>query len=158
MAQPQNQHLRPARGGRERGAQRDPDVHGHSRSEDSNLILRLGWIFFTNMPAFTYEPTFQLEHEETPYRLLTKDGVCELDLAGRKFLQVEPAVLKRLARQAFADVSFYLRRGHLQKLREELNDPEASENDRFVIYTHLMNAVTAAAGEVPICQDTGTAI
>src|SRR2546421_4255790 len=110
------------------------------------------------MATFTYEPTFQLEHDETPYRLLTTEGVKEVDLAWRKFLHVAPESLKQLARQAFIDVSFYLRRGHLQKLREELNDPEASDNDRFVIYTHLQNAVTAAAGELPSCQDTGTAI
>jgi fumarate hydratase class I len=110
------------------------------------------------MPEFTYEPTFQLEHDETPYRLLTTEGVNEVDLAWRKFLHVSPSALKELAQQAFTDVSFYLHRGHLQKLREELNDPEASDNDRFVIYTHLQNAVTAAAGELPSCQDTGTAI
>jgi fumarate hydratase class I len=115
-------------------------------------------ILSNEMATFTYEPTFQLEHDETPYRLLSKDGVSEIDLGGRKFLQVSPAALKQLAQQAFTDVSFYLRRGHLQKLREELNDPEASDNDRFVIYTHLQNAVTAAAGELPTCQDTGTAI
>jgi fumarate hydratase class I len=43
-------------------------------------------------------------------------------------------------------------------LREELKDPEASDNDRFDIYTHLQNAVVAAAGRLPSCQDTGTAI
>jgi fumarate hydratase class I len=110
------------------------------------------------MPTFSYQPTFQLEHDETPYRLLTKDGVSEIDAAGHTFLKVSDAALKQLAGRAFTDVSFYLRRGHLQKLREELNDPEASDNDRFVIYTHLQNAVTAAAGELPSCQDTGTAI
>src|SRR5256885_3084881 len=110
------------------------------------------------MPEFTYEPTFQLEHDETPYRLLTTEGVKEVDLAWRKFLHVSQSALKELAQQAFADVSFYLRRGHLQKLREELNDPEASDNDRFVLYTHLQNAVVAAAGQLPSCQDTGTAI
>src|SRR3954468_1728762 len=110
------------------------------------------------MPEFTYEPTFQLEHDETPYRLLTTEGVEEVDLAWRKFLHVSQSALKELAQQAFTDVSFYLRRGHLQKLREELKDSEASDNDRFVIYTHLQNAVTAAAGELPSCQDTGTAI
>lgn len=110
------------------------------------------------MPTFAYEPTFQLDHDQTAYRLLTRDGVSKIDVAGHRFLQVTSTALKELARQAFSDVSFYLRRGHLQKLREELNDPEASDNDRFVIYTHLQNAVTAAAGELPTCQDTGTAI
>jgi fumarate hydratase, class I len=110
------------------------------------------------MNSFTYEPTFQFDHDETPFRRLTTDGVREIDLGGRKFLQIDPSALKELTHQAFADVSFYLRKGHLQKLRQELDDPEASDNDRFVIYTHLQNAVTAAAGELPSCQDTGTAI
>ncbi|HEX3357829.1 MAG TPA: FumA C-terminus/TtdB family hydratase beta subunit [Tepidisphaeraceae bacterium] len=110
------------------------------------------------MTSFTYESPFQLDHDETPYRRLTTNGVREIDLGGRKFLQIDNAALKELAHQAFIDVSFYLRRGHLQKLRAELDDPEASDNDRFVIYTHIQNAVTAAAGELPSCQDTGTAI
>src|SRR5206468_7467790 len=54
--------------------------------------------------------------------------------------------------------SFYLRPSHLRQLAEELADPEASDNDRFVLYTHLQNAVVAAAGRLPTCQDTGTAI
>ncbi len=110
------------------------------------------------MPLFSYEPTFQYGLEETPYRSLGTDGVTTIEAAGRTFLKVEPAVLTDLARQAFSDMSFFLRPGHLKQLREELNDPEASDNDRFVIYTHLQNAVVAAAGQLPICQDTGTAI
>src|SRR5215212_9630303 len=110
------------------------------------------------MTTFAYEPTFQIDHErdETPYRLLTREGVSTANLDGRALLKVEPSALRLLARQAFTDVSFFLRRGHLAKLRDELRDPEASDNDRFVIYTHLLNAVTAAAGELPSCQDTGT--
>ncbi len=107
---------------------------------------------------FTYEPTFQLHDDTTPYRKLTTDFVTEIDAAGRKLLTIAPEALKLLAKQAFSDVSFYLRPGHLQKLSEELKDPEASDNDRFVIYTHLQNAVVAAAGHLPSCQDTGTAI
>src|ERR1700742_3105006 len=67
------------------------------------------------------------------------------------------AVLTTLAKQAYFDMSFFLRPGHLKQLRGELADPEASDNDRFVIYTHLQNAVVAAAGQLPMCQDTGTA-
>jgi len=110
------------------------------------------------MTAFAYEPTFQLAHDETPYRKLTGDLVSTVNVDGRTLLRVQPEALKLLAKQAFIDISFYLRPRHLKQLAEELKDPEASDNDRFVIYTHLQNAVTAAAGELPTCQDTGTAI
>ncbi|MCC7205065.1 MAG: fumarate hydratase [Phycisphaeraceae bacterium] len=110
------------------------------------------------MPGFAYEPTYQYGPDDTTYRLLTKDHVREVEVNGRKYLQVDRAALTLLARQAFIDVSFYLRPKHLAQLQAELNDPQASDNDRFVIYTHLQNAVVAAAGKLPTCQDTGTAI
>ncbi|HYO09853.1 MAG TPA: FumA C-terminus/TtdB family hydratase beta subunit [Tepidisphaeraceae bacterium] len=110
------------------------------------------------MSAFTYEPTFQLKHDETTYRKLTGDFVSTVEIEGRTLLRVQPEALKLLAKQAFIDISFYLRPAHLRQLAAELKDPEASDNDRFVIYTHLQNAITAAAGELPTCQDTGTAI
>ncbi|MCY2951927.1 MAG: FumA C-terminus/TtdB family hydratase beta subunit [Planctomycetota bacterium] len=110
------------------------------------------------MPDFAYEPLFRLAPDDTPYRLLTRDGVSEIQVPGRMLLHVAPSALKLLAQQAFADVSFYLRPTHLQQLRTELDDPEASDNDRYVIHTHLLNAVVAAAGQLPSCQDTGTAI
>jgi fumarate hydratase class I len=106
---------------------------------------------------FTYEPTYQLAHDKTQYRLLTTEGISTIEAAGRTFLKIEPGVLARLAKQAFMDVSFYLRPAHLRQLAEELKDPEASDNDRFVLYTHLQNAVVAAHGKLPSCQDTGTA-
>jgi len=112
----------------------------------------------SQQPQFTYESTFQLGHDATPYRKLTGDFVSTIDAGGHTLLKVEPQALKVLAKQAFTDVSFYLRPAHLDQLRCELSDPEASDNDRFVIYTHLQNAVTAAVGELPTCQDTGTAI
>lgn len=110
------------------------------------------------MATFSYEPTFQYGDDDTQYRLLTREGVSEIQVGDRKMLKVEPSALKELARQAFADVSFYLRPSHLKQLAAELADPEASDNDRFVIYTHLQNAVVAANGHLPSCQDTGTAI
>jgi fumarate hydratase class I len=109
------------------------------------------------MPEFTYEPTFQHAPDDTTYRLLTREGVGTIQAAGRTFLTVAPEALARLAKQAFMDVSFFLRPAHLQQLCEELKDPEASDNDRFVLYTHLQNAVVAAHGKLPSCQDTGTA-
>ena len=111
------------------------------------------------MADFAYEPTFQkIGDDDTPYRLLSKDHVSTIEVAGRRMLKVEPAALKLLAQAAFEDVSFYLRPGHLKQLADELNDPEASDNDKFVLYTHLQNAVVAAGGQLPSCQDTGTAI
>ncbi|MCX5661319.1 MAG: fumarate hydratase [Planctomycetota bacterium] len=110
------------------------------------------------MPAFTYEPTFQYGEDTTPYRLLSKEHVSEIQVGGRKYLKVEPEALQLLAKQAFVDVSFYLRPGHLAQLNTELKDPEASDNDRFVLHTLLQNAVIAAAGQLPSCQDTGTAV
>ncbi len=110
------------------------------------------------MPNFSYEPLFNLAHDATPYRLLSRDGVSELQLGSRKLLHVAPEALTLLAQQAFHDVSFFLRPAHLQQLASELNDPEASDNDRYVIHTHLLNAVVASAGQLPSCQDTGTAI
>ncbi len=91
-------------------------------------------------------------------KLLTKDFVSVEDCGGRKMLKVDPQGLELLAREAFADVSFYLRASHLEKLRAILDDSEASDNDRFVAYTMLLNQVVAAEGELPTCQDTGTAI
>ena len=108
--------------------------------------------------AFVYEPTFQLGHDDIVYRKLSGDFVSTVTLNEKTFLQVAPEGLQLLAREAFNDISYYLLSAHLKRLREELEDPEASDNDRFVIYTHLQNAVTAAAGLLPTCQDTGTAI
>ncbi|MBC7783515.1 MAG: fumarate hydratase C-terminal domain-containing protein [Burkholderiales bacterium] len=110
------------------------------------------------MPTFTYEPTIQLGHDLTAYRKLTGDLVSTVDVAGKSFLRLTPEALQLAARQAYNDINFYFRTEHLQKLAEELGDPEASDNDRFVIYTHLQNAVISSAGQLPSCQDTGTAI
>jgi fumarate hydratase class I len=110
------------------------------------------------MPTFSYEPLVQLGEDHTEYRLVTREGVSTVEFAGQTYLKVEQAALQSLARQVFFDISFFLRPGHLRQLREELADPEASDNDRFVIYTHLQNAVVAAVGQLPMCQDTGTAI
>lgn len=110
------------------------------------------------MSKFSYEPTFQLSNDNTVYRLLTKDFVSEVVFDGKSFLKIEAEGLKLLAKQAFIDLAFYLRPKHLARIREELEDPEASPNDRFVLYNLLQNAVVAAHGKLPGCQDTGTAI
>ena len=110
------------------------------------------------MDEFQYQEPFPILKDETKYRLLTKDYVSVQELDGRKILKVEPEGLAMLAREAFNDVSFYLRAVHLEKLAKILEDPEATDNDRFVAYTMLMNQAVSAEGELPTCQDTGTAI
>lgn len=110
------------------------------------------------MNNFEYQKTFSLGEDKTKYRLLTKDFVSETEFCGRRFLTVDPEAISLLSKEAFTEVSFYLRAAHLEKLAAILRDPEASDNDRFVAYTMLLNQVVAADGELPTCQDTGTAI
>ena len=110
------------------------------------------------MPEFIYQEPFPVGADTTEYRLLTKDYVKVVECDGRKILKVDPKGLEELSKAAYSDVSFYLRASHLQKLRNILEDSEASDNDRFVAYTMLLNQCVAAEGELPTCQDTGTAI
>jgi len=110
------------------------------------------------MTEFRYEPTLQFGEESTSYRKLTSEYVEVKEFEGKRMLTVKPEGLSLLANQAFNDVSFYLRASHLEMLSRELQDPDASDNDRFVIYTLLQNAVVAKGGVLPSCQDTGTAI
>lgn len=110
------------------------------------------------MADFRYQKPFPVTKDLTPYKLLTTEFVSTVETDGRKILKVAPEGLSLLAREAISDVSFYLRPGHLQKLADILSDPEATDNDRFVAHTMLMNQVVSAEGELPTCQDTGTAI
>jgi len=107
---------------------------------------------------FVYEDLLPLGTDETPYRLITADGVETVQAAGRTFLQVEPEALRLLAFEAIRDISHLLRPGHLAQLAAILQDPEASPNDRFVALDLLKNANISAGGVLPMCQDTGTAI
>ncbi|HET7901936.1 MAG TPA: fumarate hydratase [Candidatus Nanopelagicales bacterium] len=110
------------------------------------------------MPEFEYEDLLPLGPDETPYRLLTTEGVSTVDAGGRTFLTVEPEVLSSLTETAIHDIQHLLRPGHLHQLRNILDDPEASPNDRFVALDLLKNANIAAGFVLPMCQDTGTAI
>ena len=110
------------------------------------------------MTPFEFQEILPLGHDDTPFRLVTKDHVSTFEAAGRTFLRVDPAALTLLAREAMRDIAHFLRPGHLAQLRRILDDPEASDNDRFVALDLLKNAVIAAAGVLPMCQDTGTAI
>jgi fumarate hydratase class I len=109
------------------------------------------------MSDFAYQPLFELGEDPTPYRLLTREFVRAEKRDKREILIVEREGLARLAREALRDVNFLFRPGHLAKLAAILEDPEASDNDRFVAMTELRNAVVAAQGQLPSCQDTGTA-
>lgn len=108
--------------------------------------------------TFQYQKPFPILKDDTPYKLLTKDFVSVVEVDGRKILKIQPEGLVYLAKAAITDVSFYLRPKHLEKLAKILEDPEATDNDRFVAHTMLLNQMVAAEGELPTCQDTGTAI
>ncbi len=110
------------------------------------------------MPDFEYSDLLPLGPDETPYRLLTTEGVSTVEAAGRTFLQVEPEALRLLTATAIRDIQHLLRPGHLAQLRAILDDPEASPNDRFVALDLLKNVNISAGGVLPMCQDTGTAI
>jgi fumarate hydratase, class I len=108
--------------------------------------------------SFAFQPIFDLGEDETPYRLITSDGISSVDAGGRSLLRVEPDVLRELTFAAIRDISHLFRPGHLQQLRNILEDPEASANDRFVALQLLKNANVSAGMVLPSCQDTGTAI
>jgi fumarate hydratase class I len=107
---------------------------------------------------FQFQDILPLGKDETPYRLVTTDHVSTFEAAGKTFLQVEPAGLTLLTREAMRDIAHLLRPGHLAQLARILADPEASPNDHFVALDLLKNANIAAGGILPMCQDTGTAI
>ena len=108
--------------------------------------------------AQAFQPIFELGADETPYRQITADHVSVVDAGGRKLLKVEPEALTALTFAAIRDISHLLRPGHLAQLRAILDDPEASDNDRFVALQLLKNANVSAGMVLPGCQDTGTAI
>ncbi|GLW62130.1 fumarate hydratase class I [Actinomadura rubrobrunea] len=110
------------------------------------------------MPEFSYTDLLPTGPDDTEYRLLTSDGVSTFEAGGRRFLQVEPEVLRLLTETAMRDIAHLLRPSHLAQLRKILDDPEASPNDRFVALDLLKNAGIASGGVLPMCQDTGTAI
>jgi fumarate hydratase class I len=108
---------------------------------------------------FTYVDLLPIGEDQTEYRLLTTEGVSTVEgPGGRTFLQVEPEALRLLTEAAMHDIAHYLRPAHLAQLRRIIDDPDASNNDKFVALDLLKNANIAAGGVLPMCQDTGTAI
>ncbi len=111
----------------------------------------------SNKP-FHYQNPFPLSDEDTEYYLLSRDHVSLSEFEGREILKVAPEALTLLAQQAFHDASFMLRPSHQQQVASILDDPQASENDKYVALQFLRNSEIAAKGVLPTCQDTGTAI
>ena len=99
-----------------------------------------------------------LGEDTTEYRLITTEGVETVETSEGRFLKVDPSAIRRLTAEAMREIAHHLRSGHLAQLRAILDDPEASDNDRFVALDLLRNAAVAAGGVLPMCQDTGTAI
>src|SRR5690348_7074880 len=104
---------------------------------------------FMATPAFFYQDPLPLGADDTEYRLLSKEGVSTTTFEGREILKVDPEALAFVTQQAFHDTSFFLRTKHLQQVAAILDDPEASENDRYVALTMLRNAEVAAGGILP---------
>jgi fumarate hydratase class I len=110
-------------------------------------------------PTFQHTEVLPLGKDTTTeYRLVSSEGVRLIRAADREFLEIEPAVLTMLAKEAIKDIQHLLRPSHLAQLRAIIDDPEASANDRFVATDLLRNACISAGGILPMCQDTGTAI
>ena len=104
---------------------------------------------------FPMVPSFE---DTTKYRLLTSDYVETIEVDGREILKIDPEGIALLTAQGFSDTSHLLRTGHLEQVRKILDDPEASDNDRFVALDMLKNANISSGRVLPMCQDTGTAI
>ncbi len=107
---------------------------------------------------FKYQAPFPLGKDATEYYLLTNEYVSTTEFEGTEILKVEEEGLTVLANAAFRDASFLLRTAHQEQVAKILSDPEASENDKFVALSFLRNSEVAAKGQLPTCQDTGTAI
>ncbi|CAN5360002.1 fumarate hydratase [soil metagenome] len=109
-------------------------------------------------PEFRYSDLLPTGKDDTPYRLVTTEGVSSFEVDGQRFLTVAPEAIQRLTSEAMHDIAHYLRPAHLAQLRKIIDDPEASGNDRFVATDLLKNVNISAGGVLPMCQDTGTAI
>lgn len=110
------------------------------------------------MTGYDHHTMFPLGPDETLYRKITDKGVGAATMNGEEILTIDPAVIAELSAEAFKDINHLLRPAHLAQLSKILDDPEASDNDRFVALDLLKNANIAAGGVLPMCQDTGTAI
>src|SRR5947207_6556760 len=112
----------------------------------------------TPVPPYRHTPLFPLGKDTTTYRKLSGAGVRVEKILGREVLVVSHEAMRALSEAAFTDINHLLRPTHLASLKSIVEDPEASDNDKFVAFDFLKNANIAAGGVLPMCQDTGTAI
>jgi fumarate hydratase, class I len=110
------------------------------------------------MPEFSFRDLIELGEDTATYRKLPGDFVESAKFDGQSVLRVKAEGISQLTFEAFKDISHLLRPAHLAQMRTILDDPEASANDKFVVYELLKNACISAGGVLPMCQDTGTAI
>ncbi|HWL30694.1 MAG TPA: fumarate hydratase [Xanthobacteraceae bacterium] len=110
------------------------------------------------IPPYKHTPLFPLGKDTTTYRKITSEGVRVEKVMGKDVLVISREALRALAEAAFMDINHLLRPAHLASLKRIVEDPEASDNDKFVAFDFLKNANIAAGGVLPMCQDTGTAI
>jgi len=109
-------------------------------------------------PPYKHTPLFPLGKDDTFYRKIAAEGVRVERIMGEDVLVVPREALRTLAEAAFNDINHLLRPAHLASLKSIVEDPEASDNDKFVAFEFLKNANISAGGVLPMCQDTGTAI
>src|ERR1700739_2351963 len=113
-------------------------------------------------PPYKHTPLFPLGKDDTPYRKIAQNGadlgVRVERVMGEEVLVVPREALRALSEAAFTDINHLLRPAHLASLKAIVEDPEASNNDKFVAFEFLKNANISAGGVLPMCQDTGTAI
>ena len=110
------------------------------------------------MSEFNYEKLFQYGADKTNYRQLDLGPIKKTNINGKNILHISSDIIENLSKIAFYEISHFLREKHLKQIAKIFEDPDASENDKYVALTLLKNANTAAGGVLPMCQDTGTAI
>jgi len=112
------------------------------------------------MTDFFYQEPFPVGKDETTYRKIeSSEKYVSIDqFNGQDILKIEPAGLTELARVAMQNISFMLRPEHNNQVAKILDDKEASTNEKGVALAFLKNAEVSAKLELPLCQDTGTAI
>ena len=110
------------------------------------------------MSKFNYEKLFQYGEDKTNYRQLDLGPIKKTMINGKNILHISSDIIENLSKIAFYEISHFLRENHLKQIAKIFEDPDASENDKYVALTLLKNANTAAGGVLPMCQDTGTAI
>ena len=112
------------------------------------------------MADFTYQTPFPQGDDKTKYRKIDgSEKFISIDrFNGQDMLKIDPAGLTVLANTAMRDLSFMLRPEHNRQVAKILDDPESSTNEKGVALAFLKNAEVSSRFELPLCQDTGTAI